>query len=320
MLWYVNDASLQGQFVDRSEFEQVLRKLLAVRARYPVVRSNLRSSRCLPEALIAPELSMRRALSTMGDKELKSATFSWLDRNGPFVEDDILHEIDDYFEYATVDVTTTGLGEAARRTKGGIECATYSFIGGNTDYAVKPLRVDHGLPEERYGQYDVDNLWHSDDLIEQASTVEAPSLSWVTMFETARRRFPNLEIGPLEKDPRLAREPFEASLRDRCMELMQILNDYVSGRNDDGSEGARAREILSNFFTGDRALFSGESASNQRRFSGEMTFQRSAGGQFFAHWHGKISHRYFRLHFEWPLEKDRKKLEIFYLGPKLTKS
>jgi hypothetical protein len=39
-----------------------------------------------------------------------------------------------------------------------------------------------------------------------------------------------------------------------------------------------------------------------------------------AHWHGKISHRFFRLHFEWPLEKDRKKLEIFYLGPKVTKS
>jgi len=37
------------------------------------------------------------------------------------------------------------LGEAARRTKAGTVCSTYSFVGGKIDYAIHPLDVDHGL-------------------------------------------------------------------------------------------------------------------------------------------------------------------------------
>ncbi len=98
-----------------------------------------------------------------------------------------------------------------------------------------------------------------------------------------------------------------------------MLNDYVAGRTEDGVEGPAAREIVETYFIGDRALFTGESATNQRVFAKDMTFRQASGGDYFAHWHGKIGHRFFRMHFEWPLEKHRKKLEIFYLGPKITK-
>ena len=90
-------------------------------------------------------------------------------------------------------------------------------------------------------------------------------------------------------------------------------------RGEHGEEGQVAQEIIKNYFSGDRALFTGESVTNQKSFNREMTFRRTSGDSYFAHWHGKISHRFFRLHFEWPLSKDRKKLEVFYLGPKITK-
>lgn len=320
MRWYLNDASLQGQFADRAEFEGVLRGLIFARARIPAIRQNLRSTRSLQEAMVASATNVRRALFELRDKELKAATFSWLDKTGPFVDDDRLDEVDDYFEYRDVEISATGLGEAARRTKAGTECTTYSFAGGTIDYSVSPLEVDHGLREERYGRYAVTNLWQTDALVDQALAAEAPTQSWPDLVATARQRFVNLEIGPLNANPALASEPFEASIRDRSLELMKVLNDYVGHRNEDGAEGPAGRALVETFFTGDRALFTGESATNRKFFEQEMTFRRVSGGRFFAHWHGKISHRHFRMHFEWPLERSRKKLEIFYLGPKITKS
>jgi hypothetical protein len=318
--WYLNDASLQAQFLDRAEFEIVLRTLVSARARVPVIRQNLRSTRSLLEAMVAPDVTMRRAIMETHDRDTKSAVFSWLDKNGPFVDDDRLHEVDDYFEFNGVDVTATGLGEAARRTKGNHACASFSFVGGVVNYATNPLGVDHGLREDRYGRYDVVNVWKADALVSQAIDAGEPVKTWGGLVEYARQRFVNLEIGALHSNPALAREPFEASLRDRALELMGILDAYVQGRNADGSEGPAARHLIETYFTGDRALFSGESPQNQRQFNQEMTFNRTTGDACFAQWHGKISHRYFRLHFEWPLEKEREKIEIFYLGPKITKS
>ena len=71
----------------------------------------------------------------------------------------------------------------------------------------------------------------------------------------------------------------------------------------------------------DRALFSGESAGNQDTFRAQMTFPDpdDADKNIFAHWHGKISHRFFRLHFEWPVPAKEKHMKILYLGPKITK-
>jgi hypothetical protein len=52
-----------------------------------------------------------------------------------------------------------------------------------------------------------------------------------------------------------------------------------------------------------------------------MTFPDPEGGaDIFAHFHGKISHRFFRLHFDWPVPSTATRLKVLYIGPKLTKS
>lgn len=320
MRWYLNDASLQGQFADLEHFEIGLRDLLGARARVPAIKQNLRSTRSLPEAMAGPGISVRQALQRCRDRDLRIATFNWLDRTGPFVDDDRLEEQDDYFEYMGLEVTATGLGEAARRTKAGEDCGSFSFKGGPIDFAVDPLEVDHGLIEERYGRYSVLNHWRPDVLVEHALGNGPPINTWQALIETARARFEHLDIGDLHTDPMLAREPFEASVRDRTLALMQLLNHYMSGRDDNGAEGPRSREVIENYFTGERALFTGESATNEKKFQSEMTFVAADNRKVFAPWHGKISHRYFRMHFEWPLTPEHQKLPVLYLGPKITKS
>lgn len=320
MRWYLNDASLQAQFTDLTQFESNLRDLLGARSRVPAIKQNLRSTRSLREAMAGPGVSVRQFLQRCRDKDLRTAAFTWLDRTGPFVDDDRLEEQDDYFEYVDAEVTATGLGEAARRTKAGEDCATYSFEGGATDFAVNPLEVDHGLPEDRYGRYAVRNYWKLDALVQHALSGGPTIVSWRALVEGARARFPHLEIAELHENTMLAREPFEASVRDRALALMGMLDAYMAGRGEDGAEGDASKAVIDTHFKGERALFTGESTTNEMKFRKEMTFKGCDKREVFAPWHGKISHRFFRMHFEWPLSPERRKLAVLYLGPKITKS
>ncbi|CDZ72570.1 Hypothetical protein NGAL_HAMBI2610_41950 [Neorhizobium galegae bv. orientalis] len=320
MRWYLNDASLQAQFTDLTKLESRLRDLLVARSRVPSIKQNLRSTRSLPGAMAAPGISVREFLQRCRDKDLRTAIFTWLDRTGPFVEDDRMEELDDYFECMDFDVTATGLGEAARRTRAGEDCATYSFEGGESNFAIDPLEVDHGLSEERLGRHAVRNHWSADGLVEHALAAGPAITSWQALVEGARARFRHLEIAELHQNAMLAREPFEASVRDRALALMAMLDTYVAGRTENGAEGPASREIIDAHFKGERALFTGESSTNERNFRQELTFASLEKRDLFAPWHGKISHRFFRMHFEWPLAPERQKLAILYLGPKITKS
>lgn len=320
MTTYLNEASLQGQFPDAISFGRELRALLQARAGSEVLRQNFRLTRAFSGAPATTTLNVRAAVQQCRDRDLTGAVMAWLDKRGPFIDDDRLSDPDDYFEFAGLDVTAGGLGEAARRTKFGAYCCTFSFVGGQVNFALDPLHVDHGLPEDRLGRYAVTNTWDVVKLLDFANSAEPMPTCWHDLVKHARRRFSSLDVADLHLIPALAREPFEASVRDRALALMAMLNEYAQDRDINGCEGESARQIVKNFFTGARALFTGESETNERTFRNELTFVTQNGEHVFAPWHGKISHRYFRLHFEWPLSGDRRKLRILYLGPKITRS
>jgi hypothetical protein len=159
MSWYVNDVSLQGQFSDWSELESILRELMSARAALGELRRSLRTTRNLSNRPVRGALTFRRAVAQSGNANLRGLVLIWLDRTGPFVEDDRTEEKDDYFEYSSLDVTESGLGEAARRIKIGEVASSFSFKGGGINFAMSPLEVDHGLPEERLGKYSIENFW-----------------------------------------------------------------------------------------------------------------------------------------------------------------
>lgn len=241
-------------------------------------------------------------------------------------EDDRLFEPDDYFECFDTDVTEQGLGEAARRIKAGQDAGAFSFTGGAVDFAQTPLLVAHGLREERLGQYQVPNLWSITDLETWARTATPVPTSWRTLIEFSRERYPRLFLSSsIYENVRLAREPFECSIASRVIELFGHLHAYMESRLADGSDSERSHNLIRDFFTnaaGAEPLFSGESATNQCYFQRELTFPdpEDPTQKVFAHWHGKVKHRFFRIHFVWPVPRDAKRLKIVYLGPKLTKA
>ena len=323
MRWYLNDASVQGQFDDPAVFQAIIIRLAAARERNALLRADLRMTRLFSNRPVTAQVTVRRSLQQLRDRDLKSIVLIWLDRSGPFLEDDRQYEVDDYFECLGADVTDTGLGEAARRIKHQQAASTFSFEGGLISFAVTPLVVDHGLFGDRLGQYLVDNVWTIDALLTAAAQHTPRPDSWKALVETARARFPRLLIpDAVFLNPSLAREPFEAGLRDRVLVLLGYLDAYMSGRRPDGAEDGAAREIIEKFFVGDRALFSPESPTNQNDFRNELTFPdpSDSARRIFAHFHGKISRRHFRLHFEWPVPSSQAQLKVVYLGPKITKS
>lgn len=325
MQWYVNDLSLQGQFADLAAFEDTLRDLVRVRTRIESLRTQLRTPRSFPERYVRADRSLRHVIQELRDIDLRRAVFSWLDRTGPFVDDDRLPEMDDYFECLNLDVTDSGLGEAARRTKNGDRASCFSFPGGPapTDFAFSPLHVIHGLPEEPLGTFDIVNYWRVRDLEDSARENRPPASSWRELVEVARDSCPRLLIPDrVYENPMLSREPFDAAVRDRALQLLRYLDRYMAGRDAQGAEGPDARFVIDNFFRGERALFTGESVRNEREFASDLTFSdpECPDRSIFAPWHGKISRRFFRLHFEWPVPARAPRLKVLYLGPKLTKN
>jgi hypothetical protein len=323
MRWYLNDASLQGQFAEPTEFEGALRMLLDARTKSPRIRQGLRVMRGLLDRLATPTISVRKVLGSCTDRDLRTSALQWLDKAGPFVDDMRIAEDEDYFECYGLDVTDSGLGEAARATKSAGEATAYSIVGGACDFSRHPLKVDHGLPEERLGIYDVPNLWSLEALAGSAVDAIAEPTSWKELIELARERCPFLVLpDSLFMNGRLVRESFSGAIANSALRLMLLLDEYAREVTQGGFSSARAKEMIRDHFSGAGALFTAESETNKTTFLADMTFADPLDDdrEIFAHWHGRIPHRFYRLHFEWPLPPGQHGIKVVYLGPKITKA
>ena len=319
MLIFFNEASLQGQFRDEEEFRVLLEKLLSARRRSPCF-ANMRTTHALADRKVLHSRSFRQVVQSWRGMKITRLVMAWVAKNGPFIENDRTPEEEDLFSCLGVEVTDGGLGEAARRTKASEDVASVSLQGGATDFAITPLPVVHGFEDEPIAKYPIENYWDIDVAVKSMLGRGDPASNWREMVETARARFPALVLPEsLWENKGLTGQPFNARVRDQTYELLDILNKYMCGRDEWGVEQPAAQEILRDNFKSKK--FSTESKTNKETFRNEMTFPDPEGGdKIFAPWHGKISHRYFRIHFEWPVPKSQKQLKVLYVGPKLTKS
>lgn len=326
MRGFVNDSSLQGQFVTVDEFCAQLEELLRVRARSPRVKQALHVARAISEQMATPEMTFRAAVAQSAKRDFKLAVLQWITTAGPFWDDQRQSEEDDYFECLSLDVTDHGLGEAARRRKIGTDVYSFSFADGILNFAQTPLPVDHGLSEDRKGRYEINNAWQGETLRALAEAARAIPTSWTELFQEARLSYPSLLIPEsMERDPRLMREPFARAIAEQALALMGHLQAYMDSRGPDGSATNRSAEIVRQMLSGGggaEPLFTNESATNLRDFAASLTFPDATrpGERVLAGWHGKIKHRYFRMHFVWPVARENKQLQLTYLGPKITKS
>lgn len=319
MRFYLNEVSVQAQFETEDQFRKDLEKIMAARSRSPQLGA-MRTTPRLADRLVFPDRTFRDVIRSWKGLPLASAVMAWVGRNGPFLESDRLAEDQDLFQCLGVEVTEGGLGEAARRQKAAEAVASLSFAGGTPNFAQSLLPVVHGFEDEPLGTYPIVNFWSADTAAATAVAAASPASTWRGMVEAARIAYPSLKLpDALYTDRRLAREPFDSIIRDRFYALLQLLDAYMRSRDEDGAEGPASRELLREHFQGERALFSPETQKTQEKYSAELTFPKPDGaGTVLAHWHGKISHRTYRLHFDWPVPAMTKELTIFYIGPKIT--
>lgn len=174
MRWFLNDSSLQAQFAEPSEFVVILRAILALRQQFDILRTSLYVTRSFSQRHVRDGLSLVELLRRPEHREIQALVLRWLGREGPFVDDDLSPETDDYFEFKGEDVTNTGLGEATRRVKARQVATTFSFSGGALNFAESSLTVDHGLPDNPLGQYEVPNLYSIDNLRTSVDAVAPP--------------------------------------------------------------------------------------------------------------------------------------------------
>ena len=255
------------------------------------------------------------------ERDEKQLILAWINKHGPFIEDDRQQEQDDYFEFENEDVTDSGLGEAARRVRVNDPSGVFSFTGGRINFEQTPLTVSHGLHEDPLDKISIPNVWDVQELESRLNERRAPQ-SWEELIEIYQERFNHLEISDDILRTALAREPFNRVVAEKIESRLNVLQEIMSGRRvSDGKMTGAANELWQKHSQGDRAWFSDESTTNKRKFEQKLTFKDPSkpSKSIFCPWHGKIFHEHFRIHFEWPVPPGQDQLKILYIGQKITR-
>jgi len=254
------------------------------------------------------------------DRDFRIFALGWLDKAGPFWEQDRLQEAEDLFQVYGIDVTEQGLGEAARRVKADDDAVAFSFRGGELYFSGTRIVVMQGFESEPIAMIDVRNFVAVDELASYFDQAAPEPSSWGTLLDACRTRFDTLCISA-DIDGRLERETFQATVRDGVSDLLGVLHDFMKNRTADGRLSDHGMEILRNYFMRGNAWFSDESATNKRLFRTAMTFVDPAdpSRSITCFWHGKIQTPQYRVHFEWPVPIGQSQLKVTYIGPKISR-
>jgi len=312
---FLNERSLEGQFISAHLFMANLQLVMKcqrdVRAKgFPMyVRSRLVGNPATSESTFSG------ILYSSGDRDLIAQVRIWLMKDGPFWDHNKQHGENEWFECLEELVTDSSLAEAAWQQEQGTVATVFSFTGSR--FTISPLKVTWRERLDGETEHSIPNFWDSESLLAFIATLRQPAGSWEELIDYAESQFSNLTIGASILD-KLASRPFVSSIASRTLELLRVL-DELNGcvvRGDAPAETA----ILTKYFAGSRPWFSGESQSrrNNEDVKSGMTFRDPRTGKdLHCPWHGKISHQYFRLHFEWPKVDRTSKLLVVYLGPHL---
>jgi hypothetical protein len=313
--WHINDLSLAGQYETPVIFRAALEPLLKLRHRSAAIAARIYCSRSFTQRLSTPSHSVQHAVLALKDKDYTTLVLTWLSKAGPFWDDERRSNPDDYFHYEETDVTDQGLGEAARRRIVLTDAGVFSFLDGTNRFALTPLQVGHGLPEEPLGEIDIPNWW---DVSKLAVAATPESESWTEMLNTARIRFQRLKFSDaIDKDLRSV--PFHGGIVHLIFERLGVLEAIANETIDaHGTLSDRGKELREEHFVGKKAQFSSE----KPRRESDLTFPDpdNSTRQLFCPWHGKVKLGQFRIHFEWPRPDNQRDIKVAYIGPKITKT
>jgi len=316
MEWILNDLSLEQQFVDMNDFIKKMTVFLQAKNSHTILNQHLLCSRQLGSVKVVGNITFSQAVMRYSPPTLKRQLLSWVNKHGPFWEDYRVAHEDDYFECHGIDVTDQGLGECARRAMKKLAVCSYSFTG---QFNHSPITIQHGLVEEPMGSYDINNIWTADALITSARQSLPVPENWAEAIERLIEEYPCLTLSNLIFE-QMAPVPYSLGNYYSIRERFRVLENYLDSRDDVGRHTKESNEILINYFQGEKSWFSDSSESEYREFENALSFK-----DLFNHdiklfpFHGKIKTPQLRIHFEWPIAPECRKIQIVYIGPKLTK-
>ncbi|EMR7681223.1 hypothetical protein WKA22_001338 [Yersinia enterocolitica] len=321
--WYLNELSLTGQFHSPELFIEKLKKILSIKDCYTNFFKKFHCPRGLPEVKVSGELTFRDAVVATQDKNFIRKVMLWLDRHGPFIEPNTDDDNDFICELNGKDVAESALSHVTKLVHFRNNAGLYSFENSVPDFSYSPVLIDYYFNNE-VNNLEIDNIWGMENLEDNASKYEKnikelfvyPD-TWTGFLELINKNFKNVIFSD-DIITTLNNQPFSSVACERGIFLANILNEYVGSRNTDGTYSDKTNTILRDYFSGGRALFTDESKSNKDIFNDEMTFE-IGGSKVMCSWHGKISYRFFRMHFNYPIKNDEKLINVVYFGPKITK-
>lgn len=312
----VNDNSLHGQFQDIHSFEIAVDHLMTMRNKSRQYGRELYCHRNMAHSDVTFDMNMRQAVNRF-DRSKQRVLMQWFAQQGPFWDDDRIHESDDYLECHEQIVTDTALGEAAIRRLHSRDCRVISLKP--SDWEFTPLSVFWKSSDIDETGIDIPNYWEMPPLESALREAPEPVSSWEAMAKICKRRFSDLSFSTDAFDP-LKGHPFNFGCAQRIMERLEILNRFKTCFDETGTRTDEGQRLYQEYFTGKKAWFTDSSDSEKNKFKSQLTFQHPdvAGEDLICTWHGKVKTPQIRIHFSWPVSADTP-LYIVYVGPKITK-
>ncbi len=247
-------------------------------------------------------------------RDFKARLLIWLDREGPFWDDERKHAEEEYFECSGEPVTDTGAAEAAYLQSEAVTSWLFSLIPSN--FLIDPLPVNWLDREDGDLCLEIPNGWNLDHAQNCISALEKPFSSWAELLEWANRECDNLILSPMiQSQLPLQFYPYVAQ---RSKVLLSILDQIIGFKK--SNNVSEFEEIRKKWMHGDNARFTPSSDMELRDFNSELTFIHPlTKKRIKCSWHGKIQTPQFRIHYEWPLPAGESRLFVAYIGPKITK-
>lgn len=309
-----NDASLHGQFPAPEPFRESLRNLWEIRSLLVEKGLQLKVCHSIRTRNVTPTQTFNDFLGLM-PRENKTRLLLWLDKEGPFWDDERRHPDSEYFECDGGLVTDTGAAEAAFLRAEGL--SPWLFSISPSCFLSNPLAVYWRGRTDGDLVLDIPNGFTNEHAEQCASSFVRSVESWDELLAWAERECPHLALSPKIRE-QLPKQ-FIHNVAKRSQVLLGVLNQIVGFMKAGNSEeyNRMCREWMQG---GESARFSPSSESELRDFSSDLTFRRpDTGVDLLCSWHGKIKSPQYRIHFEWPLPSGADRLFVAYIGPKITK-
>jgi hypothetical protein len=310
-----NENSLHGQFENVRHFTTAFGRVVRIRQTLSFYQIPLFISNRIRVRKVINERIFNDVIDDISADQ-KRQILTWIDKKGPFWEEQRTHKEDAYYTCGEEVVTDSGLAEIAQLKHEACSVdGTISISPSHWEYS--PITVALKDSTNDFEE-EIRNCWEIGQIEEYLKSTYGKIDSWDGMLACSKRECPNL----LHSDKILDQlgKTFIPAVARSLLELLKVLNDLTQSILDCDTD--KQQEIRRLWFSGE-AHFSPSSHSEltSPKHKSNLTFYSPLSEKdVVCSMHGKTRRPHLlRIHYEWPIPQGRDKIFIAYIGPKLTK-